>query len=151
MNELVDPKVSEQSEEKIKSLIAAMQKELKVLEDPLIGHHFSEGVYARTLFIPEGCCAVGKIHKFQNLNMLIMGALSIWISEEEIITVKSPYIKVSPPGTRRVVFAHEDSIWVTIHHTFLTDPKEIEDFVVTNDIEEYKRFIEEKRLLEAKG
>ena len=31
-------------------------------------HIFSDGIYARKLYIPKGAIVVGKLHKYKNLN-----------------------------------------------------------------------------------
>lgn len=147
MNELIDPVLSKSSEEKAQALITAMRNNLQTIS-PRLGHHFSDGVYARALEIPKGCCAVGKIHKYENMNILVKGRLLIYISDTEKIEVEAPYIKVSPPGTRRIVLALEDSIWVTIHNTKLTDPAEIEADVVTDSLEQFQEYITGQQTLQ---
>lgn len=95
-----------------------------------IKHHFSKGVYAREIFIPKGSFIVGKIHKFENLNILSQGDMSI-ISIEGCARIKAPFTIVSPPGVKRAAYAHEDCIWTTIHGTNETDVDKIEDeFIV---------------------
>jgi len=47
------------------------QLELKVV------HYFSPGVYARELHIPAGTMLTGKIHKYEQLNILIKGDMSV--------------------------------------------------------------------------
>jgi len=98
-------------------------------------HYFSKGVYARELFIPKGTLVVGKIHRHQNLNILSSGDLTV-ISIEGVQRVKPPFTVVSPPGVQRVVYAHEDSIWTTIHGTDEKDVQKIEDEFIVKSYEE---------------
>lgn len=104
--------------------IAAMKSDNKI--DSPAKHLFSKGVYARELFIPKGSLIVGKIHKHENLNIMSSGDLSI-LSVEGVIRVKAPYSTVSSPGIKRVAYAHEDTVWTTIHGTDETDLEIIED------------------------
>lgn len=116
----------------------AIRRELPLIELP-VKHHFSQGVYARELFIPKGTVLTGKIHKFQQLNIMSQGELSV-LTEDGVKRVKAPFTIVSPPGTKRVAYAHEDTIWTTIHGTELTDVDEIEKAFIAQTEQEYIEF-----------
>jgi hypothetical protein len=112
----------------------------KVLEDgrPIeleTIHHFAPGIYARELRIPAGVLLTGKIHKTEHLNMLVKGRIEIANAEgsREMI---APQIFVSPPGTKRAGYAHEDSVWVTIHATEETDLEQLEKDIVVDSFDE---------------
>lgn len=109
-------------------------------------HHHSDGVYARELHIPKDTVLVGKIHKYQNLNMLIKGELSVSIGDE-IERIKAPYIVSSKPGTKRIAYAHEDSIWVTVHGTNEMDLAIIEQHFIAQDEAEYLAFCKQEPML----
>ena len=111
------------------AIAAAPQVELQVT------HHFSQGLYARELRIPKGMLLVGKIHRFENLNIISQGEISVY-TEEGVRRVKAPCTIVSPPGTKRVGYAHEDTVWTTIHATEETDIEEIEKAVIADDFDD---------------
>ena len=94
-----------------------------------IKHYFAPGVYAREMWMPAGCLITGKIHLTEHLNMLSQGKVSV-SNQGDSITMEAPYTFVSPIGTKRAIYAHEDSTWTTIHATDLTDPEEIEDEII---------------------
>jgi hypothetical protein len=119
------------------------------LEIP-VRHYFSDGVYAREITIPKGAIVTGKIHKYQQLNILSAGEMSVWIEDGLIKRVKAPFTTVSPPGTKRVAYAHEESVWTTILATEETDPEKIEAHFVTNSEREYLEFCEHQLKLENK-
>ena len=100
-----------------------------------ITHYFAPGVYAREMWMPAGCLITGKIHLTEHLNMLSQGRVSV-SNKGKSITMEAPYTFVSPVGTKRAIFAHEDSTWTTIHATDLTDPEEIEDEIIAESFEE---------------
>lgn len=109
-------------------------------------HHFSDGLYARELHIPKGTILTGKIHKTRNLNIMLQGDLSV-LTPEGVKRVQAPFTIVSPPGTKRIAYAHEDTIWTTIHATEETDLAKIEEqFIAQHDQEylDYCRLIEEQ-------
>lgn len=122
----------------IQQLIADAEKSMVESEHGVeIPHvdHFSKSVYAREITIPKGTFLIGKIHKFQNLNILSKGKLSI-ISIDGCQTVEAPHTVVSSPGVKRFAFAHEDSVWTTIHGTDETDVDKIEEQFIAKNYDE---------------
>jgi hypothetical protein len=111
----------------------ADQVELKV------EHIFSEGVYARKLFIPKGVMLTGKIHKYSQLNILLEGDISVLVGDE-VKRIQPPFMVVSPPGTKRIAYAHEDTIWLTIHGTHETNLEIIEEKFIAQSEQEYLDF-----------
>jgi hypothetical protein len=101
-----------------------------------VEHHFSYGVYARELHIPAGTLLVGEIHKLENLNILSKGKISV-LTEDGIKKIRAPFTVVSPPGTKRIAYAHTDCIWTTIHGTFEIDTDKIKDFFIATNEQEY--------------
>lgn len=114
----------------------------------LVTHHFAKGVYGRELFIPKDTILTGKIHKYSQLNILSQGEISV-LTEEGIKRVKAPFHIVSPPGTKRIAYAHEDCVWTTVHGTFETDLEKIEDYLIAQSEDEYLEF--KALLLEGKA
>ena len=100
-----------------------------------ITHHFAPGVYAREMFVPAGVLLTGKIHKTEHLNILSQGRLSI-SGTGKSMTVKAPFAYVSVIGTKRAIYAHEDSTWTTIHATEETDLDVIEDMTIAKSFTE---------------
>lgn len=124
--------------QKVFSIEDRIREELTPVECP-VTHHFSKGIYAREMFIPKGTVLTGKIHKHQNLNIMSQGELSV-LTEDGIKRVKAPFTVVSPPGTKRVAYAHEDTVWTTIHPTDETDVDKIEAEFIAQTDQEYLAF-----------
>lgn len=121
----------------------AVMKALPQVEMP-VTHHFAEGVYGRELFIPKDTVLTGKIHKYSQLNVLVKGDISV-LTEQGVKRVQPPFIVVSPAGTKRIAYAHEDTIWLTVHGTKETDIDKIENlFIAQNDAE----YLEHCKLLQ---
>lgn len=110
--------------------------EARLLEMPQLDlplkHWFSEGLYAREIFIPKGTLLIGKIHAHPNLNIISQGDISV-LTEHGAMRIKAPYTVISPPLTKRVGYAHEDTVWTTIHATAETDPERIEAQMILSD------------------
>lgn len=109
-------------------------------------HTFAPGVYVREILIPRGMFVVGKIHKHAHPNFLMKGEVTVITESGGRERLKAPLSMISPPGTKRVVFAHEDTVWITIHPTGETDLAKIEEHVIAKSFEEYEDF---KRLEES--
>lgn len=103
-------------------------------------HKFAPGVYVREIFIPKGTCVVGKIHKHEHPNFLMSGDVLVVTEGEGRQHLKAPLSMISKAGTKRIVFALEDTVWITVHATEETDLKKIEDFVIAKSYEDYEQF-----------
>ena len=96
-------------------------------------HHFSDGMYAREMFMPAGSCVVGALHKTQHLYSVVKGhclVTSQYGSEE----IQAPFLGETIPGTKRVIYAVTDCVWITYHPTNLTDVDEIEAALVEPEV-----------------
>ena len=112
-------------------------------------HHFAPGVYMREIFIPKGTTLTGKIHKTEHMNILSQGEMSVW-TEDGVKRLKSSTVIKSSPGIKRVGFAHEDSVWITVHPNVdgETDVEKIENMLIAKSFDEVLGFTEQKLLKE---
>lgn len=78
-------------------------------------HFFSPGVYARQIVIPPGTLLTGKIHLYDHLNIVSAGEISVWSESEGVRRIRAPFSFVAKAGTRRVGYAHTETVWTTIH------------------------------------
>ncbi len=95
-------------------------------------HSFVPGAYARQLWRPKGTLIVGKTHKHPCFNFLVSGRLTIW-SEFETREIIAPAFWTSTGGLRRVTYAHEDSLLITVHGTNETDLDKLEAELTEDD------------------
>jgi hypothetical protein len=100
--------------EKIDELESTMVENFPLVDCPLI-HRFTEGLYTREIFMPAGSLITSKIHKTQHQYCVLKGAVSVWIDEGEEQYIEAPYVGITEPGTRRVLYVWEDCIWITSH------------------------------------
>lgn len=144
-------KTPEQMRESILKLEAVMMEMKEHQIEIKTTHHFSSGVYMREIFIPKGTTLTGKIHKTEHLNILSQGELSVW-TDEGMKKVKSSSVIKSQPGIKRVGFAHEDSVWITVHHNpeNETDTDKIEEMLIAKSFNEVLDFTELKNITEDK-
>lgn len=100
-------------------------------------HYFSNGLYAREIFIPKGTTLTGKIHLTEHINVISKGDISV-MTEKGIERIKAPFTLISLPGTKRVGFAHEDTVWTTFHATTETDLEKLEALLIAPSHEQYE-------------
>jgi hypothetical protein len=92
-------------------------------------HHFSDGLYARELFIPAGVCLVGALHKTRHLYTVVQGKCRV-STQFENIEIEAPFMGETIPDTKRVIYAETDCVWITYHPTELTSVEEIEKAIL---------------------
>lgn len=98
--------------EKVMRLEAALKRLPQLPEEVL--HHFAAGIYMRELRIPKGAILTGKIHRHAHMNFLIQGDISV-LTEHGVVRLTAPATIMSQPGIKRAGYAHEDTIWITVH------------------------------------
>lgn len=82
-----------------------------------ITHHFVDGIYCREMFAPKGAVLTSKIHKTMHPFIVSKGKIGVVDGNMDPIIIEAPYFGVTMPGTRRLIYAYEDSVWTTIHRT----------------------------------
>ena len=102
-------------------------------------HRFANGVYAREILLPAGSMGVGKIHKHGHLNVITKGRVAV-LTEFGVSEYVAPFTFVSAPGTKRVFYAYEDTVWTTFHGTQSTDLVEIEKEIIAESFDEFDAF-----------
>ena len=123
----------------IRAQIASLEDEVRQLPqlEFSLKHTFTSGVYCREIFIPKGSVIVGKIHRHDHLNFISKGDVTV-LTKDGLKRIKGPCTMVSSAGTKRALYAHEDTIWTTIHAnpTNETDLGKLEDFIIAKTYED---------------
>jgi hypothetical protein len=86
--------------------------------------------------LPAGLVVVGKIHKHAHINVISKGRVQVFTEQEGVLELAAPCTFVSSPGTKRVVYVLEETVWTTVHVTDKTDLAEIEREVIATDFTE---------------
>ena len=92
-------------------------------------HTFAGGCYIREIYNPANIIIVTKIHKKEHPFFLMKGEMSI-LTENGIENIKAPYQGITKPGTKRVIYTHEECVFITVHATDNTIIEDVEDEVV---------------------
>lgn len=121
--------------------IEALMREQGTPVEIVPKHYFAPGLYAREITIPKGTLATSKIHLFEHIDIISSGEISV-LTDEGMKRIKAPATFVSKPGLKRIGYAHEDTVWISIIACSETDPEKAEKLLVVDTQEEFKAAIE---------
>jgi hypothetical protein len=122
--------------------LTTFEKEMRRFNevDCPLTHRFTPGMYIRQIFMPSRSLIMSEMHKTEHPYVISQGDVSVWTREAGIERVKAPHTGITKPGTQRILFIHEDTIWTTFHVTDETDPEKIKAAITetrhTNSIED---------------
>ena len=114
--------------------------------EPEIIHHFAPGVYMREMRIKKGTILTGKIHKTEHL-CTMNGDIEI-ASQDGKGRFTGYLTFLSKPGVKRIGYAHEDTVFTTVHVIEGTDIPTLEAALVVDTFEQYERYLLESSKLE---
>jgi quercetin dioxygenase-like cupin family protein len=105
-----------------------------------IKHSFADQIYIRQMDMKQGQFVIGAIHNHQHAWFLMKGRVLINNNGEEIEHI-APCYTVSEPGSKRLIYALQDSIFVNVHKnpTNTKSVKKLEKEIVSFTIEEYNK------------
>lgn len=109
-------------------------------------HSFSEGVYIREMFMPQGGLVIGKLYKISHTWFLLSGELEVVTDEGANYYIAPCYVN-APEGTKRVLRAVTDIIFVNVYPNpdNITDIETLEDMLTCTS---YANYIQYKLLKE---
>lgn len=116
--------------------IAALETVMRTMAPLVIEprHYFGTDCYVREVTLPAGTTATGKIHKTRHVCIISKGDVTV-VTETGSQRIAAPATFISEPGTKRAVYAHEDTVWTTIHGTPETDIAKLEADLVVDDFD----------------
>lgn len=131
--------------------IEALENALLNCDDPRIvkgnsdtfplKHSFADGIYNREILVRAGGFVIGKIHKYDHTWFLMQGEIMV-SGEDGVEYFTAPYYGVAKAGTKRVVYAIEDCIFVNVHPNINnnTNIEELENEYVCDSYDLYEKF-----------
>ena len=138
---------SKYSKEQFRKGILEVEKKMEKSDRTLKGkaaeyfnavkHTFINGLYVREIFNPAGELIVTKIHKVEHLYLLMKGSMTI-MEEGGERTITAPHYGVTKAGTKRIIYTHEDCIFITVHATDKTTVKEAEEDIIAKSFKDIK-------------
>ncbi len=80
--------------------------------------------------MPKGMTLTSKIHKTEHQYVVLSGKVSVYIPGAGVQIIEAPYVGITKAGTRRVLYIHEDTRWITFHPTEETDMDKVEEALI---------------------
>ena len=124
------------------ALVGDSEEYLKICP---LKHSFVDGAYVREIFLPKHHLFITKIHKKTHPYFVMRGCVSVMV-DGKIARITGPHTGITKAGTRRVIWTHEDTVWVTVHVTNKTDISEIEKEVIAKNFNDMVNTIEVKEI-----
>lgn len=122
---LVEQRIGSDSWKKIDALEDWLLDQPEVQRELPVKHIFTPGLYAREVYMFQGALGTTNIHLTCHPFVISQGVVSVWTDETGWQLIRAPFTGITKPGTRRVLYIHEDTVWTTFHVTDETDPEEI--------------------------
>ena len=109
-------------------------------------HSFADGIYIREMQMKKGQLGFSAIHKHSYGFFLLSGVLAS-SKEEGVEEFIAPCYIISPQGAKRIVYAVEDCVIVTVHAN-PTNTEDLDKLAKLNVVfswEEYEEYIKNKK------
>jgi len=109
-------------------------------------HTFADGIYIRQMDMKSDSMVIGAIHNHLHAWFLLTGHLMV-VTEDTTEEFIAPCYVLATPGSKRVIYAMEDSIFVNIHKNpnNIKDIKKLEDEIVSLTFEDYEEYINKNK------
>lgn len=89
-------------------------------------HRFGPGLYIREVSAPAGTLAIGHHQRYEHLNIMLKGKVTMLNDDGTTTTLQAPLMFVGKPG-RKVGYIEEDMVWQNIYATTETDVEKLEE------------------------
>ena len=109
-------------------------------------HTFADGIYVRQMDMKTGSAVVGAIHNHLHVWFLLTGRLAV-ATEDNVEEFIAPCYVVAKPGSKRVIYAMEDSIFVNIHKNprNIKNIEKLEKEIVSLTLKEHEEYINKNK------
>ena len=97
-----------------------------------ITHHFSDGLYAKEVFVPAGTAIMKHAHNFSHLSILAKGRIAV-MKGDVIEIINAPTCIEIKANVIHGIQAMSDCVWFCIHATDETDPDKVDEILIRRD------------------
>lgn len=110
VEELIENLSTKRQINRLEALIVKMPE-----VETTLSHQFEDGIYMRELTIPAGTICTSRTHKTNNLFFIFYGEMLIWDENNKWEHIKAIHRGQTKMGTKRIIYAIDDVLWVTVH------------------------------------
>lgn len=101
--------------------IDKVEQYLSTLPTRVMGDLYEEGtpgLYTRQLTIPADTLITSSVHKTCHPFVITKGVVTVYnVFDDSQALYKAGDRGITYPGTRRVLYCHEETVWITFHST----------------------------------
>ncbi len=141
MNELTEMQVNEilsiAMVENIESMEAAMLEQEQV-DIPVLSNNIN-GMYTRQILIPKDTLLTGRVHLADYVDIMLSGA-----TPEGVKRYTGYNVFHGKAGRKRAGYAHEDTHWITVHNTPISDGDIFKKTMTVQTMKEFNLLLENK-------
>ena len=101
-------------------------------------HYHTAALYGRRIVVPAGVVFTTKVHKTDHIAVALRGHITIVDEHGNKKDVRAPDVFITPKGTHRAIYVHEEIEWLTVHHCEEQDIDRIEKELVCESMAEYQ-------------
>lgn len=115
-------------------VVSDLHKKMKGTFDIDLGivHNFSDGLYAKQMFVPQGYVVGTHSHEFSHLSILAKGKVIVR-TDEGVAEYIAPACLEIKEGIHHAIEALEDTVWFCVHATNETDVNKIDEVLIKKD------------------
>lgn len=120
---------------KIDSLEEDMEAHPDSFTELTTNHIFTPGLYVREVLMKKGDFITTRIHLTEHPFVISHGHVLVWTGDLGVVELGAPFTGITKPGTRRLIYMLEDTIWSTCHANpdNETDPEKIIEKITYNN------------------
>lgn len=78
------------------------------------------GMYTRQIMIPKGTLLTGRVHLFDYVDIMLSGDITVATADGPV-RYTGHNVLHGKAGRKRAGYAHEDTYWITVHNTDISD------------------------------
>ena len=96
-------------------------------------HHFSDGLYAKEIRVPEGSLILQHKHTYSHLSVLAKGKVVVQVGDEEPQVFTAPACLDIKANTHHGIKALTDVVWFCIHATDEKDITKVDEVLIKKE------------------
>lgn len=102
-------------------------------------HFHAPGLYGRHVTIPADSALVTNLHKTEHITIALKGTFTMFGVDGTLKKVVSPAMWITPAGTKRAIYCHDEVIIANVHPADAETKEEAEAQIYATGWEEFEQ------------
>jgi len=108
-------------------------------EIPVISNNVN-GMYTREILIRKDVVLTGRVHLFPYVDIMLSGDITIR-TPDGLTRYTGANVFYGEAGRKRIGYAHEDTRWITVHNTPITDGDDFYKLLTVATLDEFNQIL----------